>query len=306
MRFRFRRGVLRLGLLGLLVGGVMLTGLVGSATAADPPAGCTTTAGVTTCVFAYRGAAQTWTVPDGVTEATFDLYGAQGGGVGVTGLSGGSAVGPRRRSPSRMPSRSTSAAGLHCRRRGFNGGGNGLRGGGRCLRHPYRRHHARRPRARRRRRRRRRGVRFHRPGHVRRGRWRRIVRAARRRFGMHSRLRVAGLGGTRTPAGRPRHGRRRGKRRGGNAGGGGGGWYGGGGGAAKPAAAAAAASSRRRRKHLDADWHPLRQRPGDDHVRCPAVRPDRCLGQGVRAEAGRGERDGVLDEHVRRDHDRRG
>ncbi len=32
-----------------------------------------------TVPFAYTGAAQTWTVPAGVTSATFDLYGAQGG-----------------------------------------------------------------------------------------------------------------------------------------------------------------------------------------------------------------------------------
>src|SRR5437773_11875856 len=31
------------------------------------------------CTFAYTGAAQTWTVPAGVTQATFDLYGAAGG-----------------------------------------------------------------------------------------------------------------------------------------------------------------------------------------------------------------------------------
>ena len=31
-------------------------------------------------MFAYTGAAQTWAVPAGVTSATFDLYGAQGGG----------------------------------------------------------------------------------------------------------------------------------------------------------------------------------------------------------------------------------
>jgi hypothetical protein len=32
--------------------------------------------------FNFTGAAQTWTVPAGVTQATFDLYGAQGGGTG--------------------------------------------------------------------------------------------------------------------------------------------------------------------------------------------------------------------------------
>jgi predicted dehydrogenase len=78
MRGRFRRGVLRFGLLALLLGSVMVTVFVGPAAAADPPAGCTTTSGVTTCVFAYTGAAQTWTLPEGVTEATFDLYGAAG------------------------------------------------------------------------------------------------------------------------------------------------------------------------------------------------------------------------------------
>lgn len=33
-----------------------------------------------TANFAYTGAAQTWTVPAGVTQVTLDLRGAQGGG----------------------------------------------------------------------------------------------------------------------------------------------------------------------------------------------------------------------------------
>jgi Ca2+-binding RTX toxin-like protein len=37
-------------------------------------------ASATTVTFNYTGAGQTWTVPAGVTQATFDLYGAQGGG----------------------------------------------------------------------------------------------------------------------------------------------------------------------------------------------------------------------------------
>jgi hypothetical protein len=37
-------------------------------------------ASAATVTFNYTGAAQTWTVPAGVTEATFDLYGAQGHG----------------------------------------------------------------------------------------------------------------------------------------------------------------------------------------------------------------------------------
>ena len=77
MRLRFLR--LRLGLLSLLVAGGISTALVGSSSAADPPANCSTTGGVTTCVFGPTGAAQTWTVPAGVTEATFDVSGARGG-----------------------------------------------------------------------------------------------------------------------------------------------------------------------------------------------------------------------------------
>ena len=50
-------------------------------------------ASATTETFNFTGAAQTWTVPAGVTEATFDLYGAQGGEPSVS-------VRPRARRPS--------------------------------------------------------------------------------------------------------------------------------------------------------------------------------------------------------------
>src|SRR3954449_11577196 len=60
---RKRRLLLGLGL-------VMTLGLV----VGLPPAAATTE------TFVYTGAAQTWTVPAGVSEATVDLYGAQGGG----------------------------------------------------------------------------------------------------------------------------------------------------------------------------------------------------------------------------------
>jgi hypothetical protein len=76
--------------------------------------------------FNYTGAAQTWTVPPGVTEATFDLYGAQGFGL-ASGMfaagRGGRATatialtpgrldrGERRRaSQSQQPEASTAAA----------------------------------------------------------------------------------------------------------------------------------------------------------------------------------------------------
>ncbi len=53
----------------------MLTLLVGSSSAAPVCSG-----GTCTETFIFTGGAQTWTVPTGVTQATFDVYGAQGGG----------------------------------------------------------------------------------------------------------------------------------------------------------------------------------------------------------------------------------
>ena len=41
-----------------------------------------------TTTFAYTGTAQTWTVPDGVTHADFDIYGASGGAVNTAGGGG--------------------------------------------------------------------------------------------------------------------------------------------------------------------------------------------------------------------------
>ncbi|HYG94411.1 MAG TPA: glycine-rich protein [Nocardioides sp.] len=49
------------------------------AAAADPAAGCVDNGATVTCTFAFTGDEQTWTVPAGVTSATFDLWGAQGG-----------------------------------------------------------------------------------------------------------------------------------------------------------------------------------------------------------------------------------
>jgi hypothetical protein len=52
-----------------------------------------TTAGTITCTFAYTGASQSWTVPDGVSQATFDVFGAQGGSTsGKPGGLGGEAT----------------------------------------------------------------------------------------------------------------------------------------------------------------------------------------------------------------------
>lgn len=49
-------------------------------------------AAVQTLAFEYTGRAQTWTVPAGITQATFDVYGAQGGLGGFAGGLGGRAT----------------------------------------------------------------------------------------------------------------------------------------------------------------------------------------------------------------------
>ena len=166
MRRHSHRRVARHGLLGSLVGSALLTVAAGSAAAADPPAGCTTTADVTTCVFVHTGEAQTWTVPPTLRSATFDLYGAAGGGFADFDLF---APGLGGRATATLPVSAGDAIEINVGGQGTEGNfgsipdGGGFNGGGRRLlglrrrrrlRHPHRRHNARRPRARRRRRRR--------------------------------------------------------------------------------------------------------------------------------------------------------
>jgi hypothetical protein len=67
-----------------------------NAAGAASPTGCTGTTTVT-CTFGYTGAAQIWTVPAGMTHATFTLYGAEGGVFGIVGDndSGGGGLGAK-------------------------------------------------------------------------------------------------------------------------------------------------------------------------------------------------------------------
>ena len=63
-------------------------GLALAPAAVAPPAAsaaptCTTTGATTTCTFSTVGT-DTWTVPVGVTQATFDVHGAQGGTGGAS------------------------------------------------------------------------------------------------------------------------------------------------------------------------------------------------------------------------------
>ncbi|MGN6358970.1 MAG: glycine-rich protein [Thermomicrobiales bacterium] len=124
---RFRLFGVRFGALFALICGALLLGLAGSVGATGP---CTTSAGLTTCTFDYTGAAQTWTVPDGVTQVTLDVFGAQGGYEAAQGGQGGRATATVAVTPGETltivvggvghsPFNGSDALG------GFNGGGNG-------------------------------------------------------------------------------------------------------------------------------------------------------------------------------------
>jgi len=67
-------------------GGLAAAIPAGSASAAS--GSCTTSGTQVTCTFTETGSAQTWTVPAGVTKATFTLYGAEGG-ASDEGVAGG-------------------------------------------------------------------------------------------------------------------------------------------------------------------------------------------------------------------------
>ncbi|MFN8491593.1 MAG: PxKF domain-containing protein [Caldilineaceae bacterium] len=102
---------------------------VGTAQAAPV---CTTSGNVVTCTFSYSGAAETWTVPAGVTSATFDLYGAQGGNNGsILGGRGGRVTATLNVSPDVNYQILVGGAGSSSDG-GFNGGGHGnsANGGG--------------------------------------------------------------------------------------------------------------------------------------------------------------------------------
>jgi len=99
------------------IGVVVSTGVLGTLTLAAPAAAFTET-------FNFTGAAQTWTVPRGISEATFDLYGAPGGGGGgrfTPGLGG--------RATATIPVITGASIQVNVGGRGTNGAG-GFNGGG--------------------------------------------------------------------------------------------------------------------------------------------------------------------------------
>ena len=105
-----------------------------SAVASAPPAGASTI----TDSFSYTGAAQTWTVPDGVTHAVFEIWGAQGGTLigGGAGGKGGHAKADLTVTPNTSVQINVGGAGANtdcaASAGGFNGGGNGAPGGSFC------------------------------------------------------------------------------------------------------------------------------------------------------------------------------
>lgn len=128
---------------GVLAQGGLSPALADSSAPAAGPA-CSVSGATQTCVYDYTGAAQSWTVPVGVSAATVTAYGAAGaagtqfgqvaGGAGghevatLSGLTTGQTfqvnVGGLGADGGEVPSGYTGAAG------GWNGGGSGYTGGG--------------------------------------------------------------------------------------------------------------------------------------------------------------------------------
>jgi hypothetical protein len=66
----------------------LLVAVVPAGPASAASGGCTTSGNQVTCIFTFPQSPQTWTVPAGVSQATFTLYGAEGG-MSSTGVTGG-------------------------------------------------------------------------------------------------------------------------------------------------------------------------------------------------------------------------
>ena len=84
-------------------------------------------------VLSYTGAAQSWTVPDGVTQATFDVYGAEGSHSPLyltTPALGGRSTATIDIVPGASIQVNVGGSPGNLRAGGFNGGGSGNAGGG--------------------------------------------------------------------------------------------------------------------------------------------------------------------------------
>jgi HYR domain len=129
-------------LVAAFLGSLLLGALVASGSEAQSslPANCQLSGSTVTCTFDTPGAS-TWTVPPGVTQATFDVFGAEGGadgsasGAGAGGLGGEAtatiAVTPEETLQVNGGGAGGDAAGSASGAGGFNGGAAG--GGGCCV-----------------------------------------------------------------------------------------------------------------------------------------------------------------------------
>lgn len=125
-------------LVAAFFGSLLLAALVAPASEAQSslPDNCQVSGIKVTCTFTNTGNAQSWTVPEGITQATFDVYGAQGGsstptvlGVSAGGLGGKAlatiAVTPGDTLQVNVGGRGGDGAGSAGGDGGFNGGGDG-------------------------------------------------------------------------------------------------------------------------------------------------------------------------------------
>src|SRR5690349_17907945 len=87
-----RRGG-RVLVFAIAAGVAALLALAPAGAAAALPSNCSISGATATCTFSFTGGNQAWTVPAGVTSATFDVEGASGGGLAgnTTGGGGGEA-----------------------------------------------------------------------------------------------------------------------------------------------------------------------------------------------------------------------
>ena len=107
----------------VLFGFAPLLGLAQARVAQAASGDCTTTGREVTCTHMYKGNAQIWTVPAGVTQATFDIFGGEGGR--FAGGKGGEAMATLSVTPGAIYQVMVAGQGGDDGTAGFNGGGSG-------------------------------------------------------------------------------------------------------------------------------------------------------------------------------------
>jgi uncharacterized repeat protein (TIGR01451 family) len=123
-------------LAGLVPGGALalVLALVPAGPANAASGDCTTSGNTVTCTFTFTGGPQTWTVPANISQATFAVWGAEGGVSGGAGGLGAKVDGTLPVTAGTALQINVGQAGMHQGRTGFGGGGsagtNAASGGG--------------------------------------------------------------------------------------------------------------------------------------------------------------------------------